>query len=216
MKALLGSGLVMIMLTLSAPPLARSLNSQHLYRGKPAASQVSLDKSKKPYVSDEGRFSIEFPVAPRESSDVKESPSGQLKIHGATCIDNSIIYGAAYADFPQDLDLLFPSREKLFERFRNFLPSSRLLSNSARVIKEYEFEQIGYMGRFTKIELDGDRLWLMKVLPLKSRVYLVHAVFPKRAPTAAASDDRNEQTAMKFLDSFVVFEEPPANQHRDK
>jgi len=204
----------LILLSLFLPRSARTPGSHVLDTESPSASQSSnSERLKRRYVSEAGGFAIQFPVVPRESSQVLESPEGPMKMHGATCVDDSILYGVHYADFPDEIEHLFPSREKCYERFRYILSSSSLLASNPRLISESEFELGGYKGRFSKIELDEARLSLVKVLALKSRVYLVHAIFLKRSRAASPTDNRNDETAMKFMDSFVLLSQSPTSQH---
>ena len=119
MKEFVASGLCMVVLNLSISPVAQSRTSWNRCVDSLRAVQAgSAKKTTKPYVSQEGGFSIEFPIPPDESSGVRQFPSGTMKIHHASCLDGAVIYGASYADFPQDIDHLFPSRRNVLKALR--------------------------------------------------------------------------------------------------
>lgn len=155
----------------------------------------------KEFSSPEGRFKVQFPGTPVESS-LAAGSSGLMQVAGYR---SAAAYSAMYLDYhetPKDfvavMELLDSLRLGEFESAVKAGMHPKLLSESTISLD-------GYPGRVLVLEFSNNQVYRRKMVVVKNRIYTVTATAPK---DDNASNNNYEALSLKFINSFSLFAQP--------
>jgi len=165
--------------------------------------EADLAASWKEFSSAEGKFTIQFPGTPYQSSLPVKLSLKESTFH-ITGYQSSGIYSVMYLDYPESLE---PGDVKTFlDDIRiGELEKSGELGMKASVLSETDSTLGGYPGRFLVAELSDNRIYRRKMFLVKSRIYIITATAPKDDPKTPARN-AYETLSMRFINSFSLAE----------
>jgi hypothetical protein len=146
-------------------------------------------KPDEPFTSRDGNYSVRFPDAPKETSNIAKGPLGDLKVFTATLATaEGNVYMTSYTDFPSGT-VKAETHATLFEGVREGLKGK-----DGKVLSEKEIE-VGkeLAGRELELEKGKQRVRIRIILG-GNRMYQVAVI-----GTPAFVKD-----GTKFLESFAV------------
>ena len=162
----------------------------------PARSLDYFPQRWKEFSSGEGGFKALFPGEPTLKSSTQETAAGKIPTHLAV-YRSSIEYAVAYMDFPNLLD--GPDVvTNTYDRARDG-GLEEISKHKPRVVSEADITISGRRGRFLHIELEDQTTLRLKLLAVRSRVYMVTVTTPPGRDSEAKKD--YERIATSFLDS---------------
>lgn len=202
------------LITFSSPKGdARDLDSKDSYE-KVASSffdsfkimpvlEADLAARWKEFSSAEGKFTIQFPGTPYQSSLAVNLSLKELTFH-IIGYQSFGLYSVMYLDYPDSLD---PGTLKTFlDDLRiGELEASTELGMKATVLSETDAIVGGYPGRFLVAELSDKRIYRRKMFLVKGRIYIIMATAPKDDLKTPASNV-SEALSMRFINSFSLAE----------
>ena len=151
----------------------------------------------KEFSSTEGKFKIQFPGIPYESSSIGATRDGS-KMY-TTTYQSAIFYTVSYVD-----DSKIPTDP---EALKNYFDSSRIAEFEwlkrrgvkSTILTESDVIVSGYPGRFLMVELSTGDIYRRKIVIVKNRVFAVEATSPK---TNARDSSAYEKLSLRFINSF--------------
>jgi hypothetical protein len=165
----------------------------------------------KEYSSTEGGFSILFPGAPSESSQLVDAAPGvqfKLRIYS---LKTQAEYGVMYADYP--IPVGDPAVAK---RVLDNGAKGAVASVNSELLEIQEIALDGHPGRYLKERMPGGELMRVKMLLVGQRMYQVAITTPREEGASAERVKQYEAMADKFLNSFKLMkkdEKPAASAH---
>lgn len=156
----------------------------------------------KEFLSVQGRFKVQFPGTPVESS----LPAGSSGLMHVAAYQSAALYSAMYLDYfetPKDfvavMELLDNMRLGEFETAEKAGMNPKLLSETS-----ISFD--GFPGRFLVLEFSNNQIYRRKMIVVKNRVYILTATAPRDAPKVG--NNSYEALALKFINSFSLLGQP--------
>jgi len=154
----------------------------------------------KEFSSAEGRFKVQFPGTPLESS-FSVGSSGLMHV---AAYKSAAWYSAMYLDYfetPKDfvavMELLDNLRLGEFDTFEAKGMHPKLLSENSILFD-------GYPGRLLVLELSSNQIYRTRMIVVKNRVYITTVTAPKDDPKAG--NNSYEALSLKFINSFGLLE----------
>ena len=155
----------------------------------------------KEFLSTEGKFKIQFPGIPYESSSMGAARDGS-KMH-TTTYQSAIPYTVSYVD-----DSRLPTDPA---GLKNYFDSSRIAEFEwlrqqgvkSTILTESDITVGGYPGRFLVVELSTGDIYRRKIIIVKNRIFAVEATTPKTNPRTRG-DNPYEKLSMRFINSFSL------------
>jgi hypothetical protein len=164
------------------------------------ALEADLSTSWKEFSSTEGRFKVQFPGTPQQSSG--SAGSSEL-IHNAS-YQSAAVYSAMYLDYsetPKDLIAII----ELLDNLRLGEIESLLKDGlNPKVLSETTTSLDGYPGRFLVLEINN-RIYRRKMLVVKNRIYIITATAPR---DDANTGNSYETLSLRFINSFSFMAQP--------
>jgi len=157
----------------------------------------------KPFASQEGKFKVRFPGAPKETTETVDAPVGGVRFH-KVAYDSFITYSVVYFDCPVDLEESSLAKD-LLDTVRDG-GLSQVEGEDPRVVRESELSVDGHPGRFLHVVLKGDGVIRMKTVVFGNRMFVVTVGTPKGQANVPGTENDYESIAMSFLDSFQIIE----------
>lgn len=162
--------------------------------------ESDLSGTWKEFSSAEGRFKVQFPGTPIESS----LPAGSSGLMHVLSYKSAAVYSAMYLDYvetPKDfvavIELLDSLRLGEFETAEKGGMNPKLLSETTLSLD-------GYPGRMLVLEFSTNQIYRRKMVIVKNRVYVMTATAPKDDPKV--SNNSYEAVSLKFINSFRLME----------
>jgi hypothetical protein len=161
----------------------------------------------KEYSSTEGGFSILFPGAPSESSQlVDAAPGVQFKLRIYT-LKTLAEYGVMYADYPIPVGDPAVAKSVLDNGAKGAVAS---VNSELLELKEIALD--GHPGRYLKERMPRGELMRVKMFLVGQRMYQVAITTPREEGATPEMVKQYETMADKFLNSFKLLkknEKPP-------
>jgi hypothetical protein len=156
----------------------------------------------KEFSSAEGRFKVQFPGTPVESS----LPAGSAGLMPVAAYKSAALYSAMYLDYPEPL--------------KNFVAVIELLDNlrlgefemaekggmNPKLVNETTLSLDGYPGRFLVLEFSNNQIYRRKMVVVKNRVYIITVTAPRDDPKV--DNNSYEALSLRFINSFRLLEQP--------
>jgi hypothetical protein len=164
--------------------------------------EADLNVTWKEFSSAEGRFKIQFPGTPYQSSmPWDQTLKGQV-LHLAA-YQSAASYRAMYVDYPEIKKDPLTLKSFLDNMLNRELGVVEKSGTRPKVLSETDITHDGYPGRMLVFEVPNNRVSRSKRIVVNNRVYIVTVTIPKDDSTPAY-----EQLATKFFDSFQLLAEP--------
>jgi hypothetical protein len=159
----------------------------------------------KEFSSAEGRFKVQLPGTPVESS----LPAGSSGLMHSAAYQSAAVYSAIYLDYfetPKDFVAVMELMDNL--RLGEFETAEKGGLNP-RLISETSISFAGYPGRFLVLEFSNNQIYRRKMVVVKNRVYIISGTAPRDDPKVG----RNiyEALSLRFIDSFSLLEPAAKN-----
>jgi hypothetical protein len=168
-----------------------------------SALEADLAASWKEFSSAEGKFTVQFPGTPYQTSIPVNLNAKESTFH-IISYQSSGVYSVMYLDYPESLDA--EGVKSFLDDLRSGeLEMSDQLGLNATVVSETDITVGGYPGRFLVAEFSDNRVYRRKMLLVKGRVYVITATAPRDDPKSPANND-SEKLSMKFINSFSLAE----------
>lgn len=155
-------------------------------------------KSWKEFSSAEGRFTAQFPGAPRKNTQVVAVPGGQLEVHIYE-LQTFAEYSVIYSDYPSA-----PSSAAVAGRVLDNVVKNAVKAINATLLSATEISIEGHPGRLVKQRLPGGSILRAKFYLVGRRLYQVAITTPPEEGASAASVRFSDEFASRFLDSFKL------------
>jgi len=156
----------------------------------------------KEFSSSEGRFKVQFPGTPVESSGQVGS-SGLMHV---AAYKSAALYSAMYLDYfenPKDFVAVMELLDNL--RLGEFETAEKKGMNP-KLLSETSLSLDGYPGRFLVLEFSNNHIYRRKMVVVKNRVYIITATAPKDDPGVGTNS--YEALALRFINSFSLLDQP--------
>jgi len=166
-----------------------------------APLEADMSASWKEFSSPEGRFKIQFPGMPQQSS----LPAGSSGLMHIASYQSSALYNAMYLDYhetPKDKIAII----ELLDNLR--LGELDLLAKQGmnfKILSESTTSLDGYPGRYLELEISDNQIYRRKMLVVKNRVYIIMATAPRDETN---TPDRYEALSLRFINSFSFMAQP--------
>jgi TonB family protein len=156
----------------------------------------------KTFESAEGRFSIQFPGAPRVGTEPLD-PVGKVLLHKCS-LNTKAEYGVVYADYPMKIEAS-AANQVLDDGAKGAVTalSSELLSIS-------EISLSGNPGRQLKERLKNGAIMHARMFLVGQRLYQIAVTLPPTENSNADQVALYEDAGTKFLESFKLKPDEPA------
>ena len=165
--------------------------------------EADLTGTWKDFSSAEGKFKIQFPGTPYQSSlPWDEASKGQV-LHLAA-YQSAASYRAMYVDFPEIKKDPIALKSFLDNMLERELGVAEKAGTRLKVLSETEITHNSYPGRMLVFELPNNHLSRSKRIVVNNRVYIITVTIPKDDSTSASY----ERLTTKFFDSFQLLAEP--------
>ena len=151
----------------------------------------------KEFVSDEGRFKINFPDTPHQSFKENDTPNGKVK---TTIFDVALsedYFEIRYADFLAEPDV----DQNNLKRYYDFIRDNTLKLQPSTLLSERDFSLNGKAGRELIINVNGTYIKYRLIL-IGRRMYQAST----RVEISRKDDPQIQERTDKFLDSFQIME----------
>ncbi len=154
----------------------------------------------KEFSSAKGRFKIQFPGTPVESS-LPAGSSGLMHVAG---YKSAALYSAMYLDYfdpPKDFVAVMELLDNL--RLGEF-ESTEKAGMNPKLLSECSVSLDGYPGRFLVLEFGNNQIYRRKTVVVKNRVYVITATAPKDDPHGG--NNSYEALSLRFINSFSLLD----------
>lgn len=155
----------------------------------------------KEFSSAVGRFKVQYPGTPVESS----LPAGSSGLMHVAAYKSAAAYSAMYLDYfetPKDFVAVMELLDSL--RLGEFETAVKAGMNP-KLLSETTLSLDGYPGRFLVLEFSNNQIYRRKMVVVKNRVYAITATAPKDDNT---SNNNYEALSLKFINSICLFAQP--------
>lgn len=169
-----------------------------------AALEADTSATWKEFSSTDGRFKVQFPGTPQQSSLPMQS-SGAMHI---AQYQSAALYSAMYFDYketPKDTVAMIELLDNLRLGELDMLVKQ---GTKFTVLSECTSSLDGYPGRILVLELSDNRIYRRKMLVVKNRVYVVTASAPRDDTKTGSS---YETLSLRFIDSFSFLAQQDKN-----
>ncbi|HSE18741.1 MAG TPA: hypothetical protein VLB46_16915 [Pyrinomonadaceae bacterium] len=164
--------------------------------------EADVSETWKEFSSAEGKFKVQFPGTPVESS-LAAGSSGFMHV---AAYKSAALYSAMYLDY--------------FEPLKNFVAVMELLDNlrlgefetaekgglNPKLLSETSLSFEGYPGRLLVLEFSNNQIYRRKMIVVKNRVYILTATAPKDDPKVG--NNSYEALSLRFINSFRLLAQP--------
>jgi hypothetical protein len=144
------------------------------------------------FASEDRKFSIKFPSAPKRHSEFSTSPQGRrIEIVMYESESPDIILGAYYSDFPEDF-----KNETDVDRILNGARDGAVNNVKGKLIHESVISKGQYQGREINVRTEDDKVILSQFILKENRLYILAAI--------CNSQITCDSQRRAFFDSFAI------------
>ena len=168
------------------------------------ALEADMSATWKEFSSTDGRFKVQFPGTPQQSS----MPIESLGLMHIAQYQSAVVYSAMYFDHKETPKDSVEIIELLDNLRLGELDSIVKRGMKFNILSECATSLDGYPGRILVLELSDNRIYRRKMLVVKNRVYTVNTSAPRDDAKTGSS---YETLSLRFIDSLGFMPEQRKN-----